>query len=300
MRRPLLVVLSGGLGLAVIVGITQVLRPTKPLDPPVAAPVVRPPEAVAALGQLAPAGNVRRLAAPVSGFGGTPRIDQLLVIEGDRINKGQVLARFDNRLQIKADLEGVQARLRSLAAEIRLQEREVQRYAQAARVGAAAQVLLDDKRDELLRLQSQQQQSLAEQRKLTADFAQSELRSPIDGRVLRLHAREGERPGGDGVMEVGASQAMEASIEVYESDINRVRLAQAVTLTSENGGFKGTLTGVVSMISPQVRQRQVLSTDPTGDADARVVQVRVKLDAASAQRVSSLAGMKVIARFKAL
>ena len=73
-----------------------------------------------------------------------------------------------------------------------------------------------------------------------------------------------------------------------------------MTLTSENGGFKGTLTGVVSMISPQVRQRQVLSTDPTGDADARVVQVRVKLDAASAQRVSSLAGMKVIARFKAL
>lgn len=298
MRRPLLLLLSGGLGLAVIVGMIQLLRPKQPVPRPVAAPVVRPPEAVAALGQLEPAGDVRRLAAPVSGFGGTPRIDQLLVAEGDRLSKGQVVARFDNRAQIQADLAGVAARLRTLAAEIKLQEREVQRYTRAARVGAAALVLLDEKRDELLRLQGQQQQAIAEQRKLTADLAQSELRSPLDGRVLRIHSREGERPTSDGVMEVGASQAMEALIEVYESDINRVRTGQPVSLTSENGGFQGTLTGVVSAISPQVRQRQVLSTDPTGDADARVVEVRVKLDADSAQRVSSLAGMKVIARFR--
>lgn len=298
MRRPLLWILSGGLGVAVIVGMIQLLRPKQPVPLPVAAPVVRPPEAVAALGQLEPAGDVRRLAAPVSGFGGTPRIDQLLVAEGDRLSKGQVVARFDNRAQIQADLAGVAARIRTLTAEIKLQEREVQRYTRAARVGAAALVLLDEKRDELLRLQGQQQQAMAEQRKLTADLAQSELRSPLDGRVLRIHSREGERPTSDGVMEVGASQAMEALIEVYESDINRVRTGQSVSLTSENGGFQGTLIGVVSAISPQVRQRQVLSTDPTGDADARVVEVRVKLDADSAQRVSSLAGMKVIARFR--
>ena len=51
------------------------------------------------------------------------------------------------------------------------------------------------------------------------------------------------------------------------------------------------------MISPQVRQRRVLSTDPTGDADARVVEVRVKLDQSSVEQVSRLTGMKVIARF---
>jgi HlyD family secretion protein len=42
----------------------------------------------------------------------------------------------------------------------------------------------------------------------------------------------------------------------------------------------------------------VLSTDPTGDADSRVVEVRVKLDYASAKKVSHLTGMKVIARFQ--
>jgi len=299
MRRPGLLLLTGGLGLAVVFGLLQLTRRQAEVQPQVPSPVVRAPEAVAALGRLAPAGDVRRLAAPISGFGGTPRVAELLVSEGDSLRKGQVLARFDNRPQIQADLAGVQARLRTRAAEIKLQVREVQRYAKAAQVGAASLVLLDEKRDELLRLQGEQQQAEAEQRKLMADLANSELRSPLDGVALRIHTREGERPGSDGVIEVGASQAMGALVEVYESDINRVRVGQPVALTSENGGFKGTLSGSVTAISPQVRQRQVLSTDPTGDADARIVEVRVKLDPQSAQRVRSLAGMKVIARFSA-
>ena len=70
-------------------------------------------------------------------------------------------------------------------------------------------------------------------------------------------------------------------------------------MISENGGFDGDLSGTVERISPEVRQRQVLSTDPTGDADARIVEVLVKLDAGSSQRVSRLSGLKVIARFGA-
>ena len=37
------------------------------------------------------------------------------------------------------------------------------------------------------------------------------------------------------------SQEMEALIEVYESDIDRVFISQNVELISENGGFKETL-----------------------------------------------------------
>jgi HlyD family secretion protein len=69
-------------------------------------------------------------------------------------------------------------------------------------------------------------------------------------------------------------------------------------MTSENGGFDGTLSGVVTCISLQVRQRAVLSTDPVEDADARVVAVRVRLEPQDAERVSAFAGLKVIARFQ--
>ena len=298
--RPRLVWLAGGLGLLVVVLLVAIMRrpsaPTKPVAP--SAEAVRPPEAVAALGQLEPAGDVRRLAAPVSGFGGTPRVAELLVREGDPVAQGDVLARFDSRPQILADLDAVREKLRTLDIEIQMQKREVSRYAAAAREGAAALVLLEDKQDEQVRLEGERREALARQRKLRADLADSELRSPIDGVVLKLHSRVGERPDDDGVLEVGASQRMEALIEVYESDVNRIRLGQPVALVSENGGFSGRLSGEVVRISPQVRQRRVLSTDPTGDADARIVEVRVRLSPESAAKVSRLAGMKVIARFQ--
>ena len=289
------------LAVLVIAGAATMLRKPEAVDTPVSVTTVEQPrqvEAVAALGQLQPAGDVRRLAAPASGMAGTPRVASLRVKEGDVITRGQVLAVFDNRPQIEADLAALDERIRSVDTEIPLRRREVARYAQAARVGAATAVLLEEKQDELTLLERKRAELFAERRSLETDWDDSELRSPIDGIVLKLHAREGERPSTDGVMEVGASQSMEALIEVYESDINRIAMDERVTLVSENGGFKGELDGQVTRISPQVRQRQVISTDPTGDADARVVEVLVRLDAASAERVARLAGLKVIARFQ--
>ena len=90
---------------------------------------------------------------------------------------------------------------------------------------------------------------------------------------------------------------MEALIEVYESDIDRVFISQRVELISENGGFEEILYGEVIRINPQVKQRKVISTDPTGDADARIIKVLVKLDQKSIELVKTFAGMKVIAKF---
>ena len=289
-------VVAGSLVIAAVGG--WLLRPT-PAPTPVAPPAERSvrPQAVAALGQLEPAGDIRNLAAPNAGMAGTPRVASLQVNEGDAIKRGQVLAVFDHRVGLLADLERVDAELRSLDQEIRLQAIEVERFTQAAEWGAAELSLVDNKREELVRLQGQRDQALAERKGLKADLLLSQLISPIDGVVLKLHAREGERPGSEGVMDVGANQAMQASIEVYESDIARISPDQSVRLTSENGGFRGELVGRVLRISPQVEQRSVLSTDPTGDADARVVVVDVVLNPEDAAKVSRLAGLKVIARF---
>ena len=289
-------VLAGSLVIAVIGG--WLLRPA-PETKPVEAPQERTvrPEAVAALGQLEPAGDIRNLAAPTAGMAGTPRVAALLVNGGDQIKRGQVLASFDHREGLLADLERVDAELRSLDQEIRLQVTEVERFTKAADWGAAELVLVDNKREELVRLQGKRDQALAERKGLKADLVLSQLISPLDGVVLKLHAREGERPGAEGVMDVGANQAMQASIEGYESDIARITLGQSVRLISENGGFRDDLNGRVVRISPQVEQRSVLSTDPTGDADARVVVVDVELTPEDAAKVSRLAGLKVIARF---
>ena len=290
--------LAGGAALVVVLGLLISRAQQKPAPPPVKAPAAQvQPEAVSALGYLEPAGDVLKLAAPISGIGGTPRLSQLLVQEGQRVRRGQLLASFDNRPRLLADLAAVSARIQSLDAQIRMQRREVSRYQQAAATGAAALVLLEEKKDELVKLEGQWREAKAQRLGLQVDLTNSELRAPLDATVLKIHARVGERPGNDGVIELGASDQMEAVAEVYESDIGRVRPGQTVRLISENGGFTGSLTARVLRVSPQVRQRAVLSTDPTGDADARVVEVRLALTPEDAARVRNLAGLKLIARF---
>ena len=90
--------------------------------------IVRKIESVAALGQLSPLGDVRKLAAPTSGKGGTPRLSKLLVKEGESIVRGQILAVFDNRPKLKAELAVEVAKLNILINEIRIQQREINRW----------------------------------------------------------------------------------------------------------------------------------------------------------------------------
>jgi HlyD family secretion protein len=296
MRRPWLI--AGSALLVVVLAVAMSRRSTPKVPAPVPATATAPRlEAVSALGTLQPAGDVRRLAAPTSAMGGSPRLLSLAVEEGQRVKQGQLLATFDSRPKLVADLAALQARITSLQVQIRMQTREVERYQSAASSGAAAMVLLEEKKDELVKLQGQLREAVAQRQGLQVDLADSELRAPLAGTVLKIHSRPGERPANDGVLELGAGDQMEAVAEVYESDINRVKLGQVVSLVSENGGFSGSLQARVIRISPQVRQRAVLSTDPTGDADARVVEVRLALDPSDAGKVHDLAGLKVIARF---
>ena len=252
---------------------------------------------VAALGQLSPAGEVRKLASPVSQFGTFPRVIELFVKEGDYVEKDTVLATFENREKLKSDLQKKESLLETNDLEISLKEDQLKRFKLAIEKNAYSEIQFSQRKDELLKLKKQKIINLADRKAILIDLSNSQLRSPINGYILSINTRVGERSNSEGVLDIGASQNMEATIEVYESDIDRVFLNQSVELTSENGGFEDKLFGFVVRINPRVKQRKVLSTDPTGDADARVIEVLVKLNQESIEKVKSFAGMKVIARF---
>lgn len=252
---------------------------------------------VAALGQLSPAGEVRKLASPVSQFGTFPRVIELFVKEGDYVEKNTVLATFENREKLKSDLQKKEYLLETNDLEISLKEDQLKRFKLAIDKNAYSEINFSQRKDELLKLKKQKIINLADRKAILIDLSNSQLRSPINGYILSINTRVGERSNSEGVLDIGASQNMEAIIEVYESDIDRVFLNQSVELTSENGGFEDKLFGFVVRINPRVKQRKVLSTDPTGDADARVIEVLVKLNKESIEKVKTFAGMKVIARF---
>ncbi len=254
-------------------------------------------QAVAALGQLSPSGDIRQLAAPISQFGSSPRLSEIFVKEGDFVKKGTVLVIFENRKKLIADLEKKNNLIKTNDLEILLKEDQIKRYELAFENSAYSLVQLSQRKDELLKLKKQKIINVGDKKNIEIDLYNSKLRSPIDGYILAINTRVGERPKNEGILDIGSSQNMEALIEVYESDINRVFISQKVLLSSENGGFNQTLKGEVIRISPQVKQRKVLSTDPTGDADARIIEVLVKLDEESIKLVKNYTGMKVIAKF---
>ena len=294
MKRPWWLAVGG---LVLVIVLASLWRPSPAPRPIAKAPVQQLPEAVSALGRLEPAGDVRKLAGPMSGLGGDPRIEALLVQEGDRVRRGELLASFDSRPGLLADQALVQTKISNTLLELQLLERDTRRYRGLAKSGATPSADLDNREIKLISLRGDLAQARVQLRKVQSDLVQSELRAPIDATVLRILARPGERPGDAGILELGNTDQMEAVAEVYESDINRVRVGQPATLISENGGFAATLKARVVRITPQVRQRQVVSTNPTGDADARVVEVRLALDPSDLASVRQLAGLKVIIRF---
>ena len=263
----------------------------------ITADFIPPINAVAALGQLSPSGEIRQLAAPIGQFGSYPRIVEILVLEGDFVKKGDILAIFENREKLISDIERNENLIKTIDDEIALKKDQIQRYELALSKDAYSFVQFSQRKDELLKLQKQKINLIGDQKNIKIDLFNSKLRSPIDGFILGINTRVGERPQNEGILDIGSSQKMEALIEVYESDIDRVFISQNVELSSENGGFQKNLKGKVIRISPQVKQRKVLSTDPTGDADSRIIEVLVKLDQDSIDIVQNYAGMKVIAKF---
>ena len=164
--------------------------------------------------------------------------------------------------------------------------------------GAISAETLDLRKIKLLTVQQELRKAKAELQRQRIKLPDGELVAPFTGTVLEIFARPGERPGSDGVLSLGRSDQMEAVLEVYESDIGRVRVGQRVLLQSENGGFDGELQGRGRRIDPLVQQRDVLSTDPTAGTDARGGGGHVSLDPADARRVRQLTGLKLIGRLQ--
>jgi len=126
-----------------------------------------------------------------------------------------------------------------------------------------------------------------------ADLELSYVRSPRDGRILKIHVRPGEVVSnqGEGILKLGQTDQMYAVAEVYETDISKVRLGQRAIVTSD--AFPAKLQGTVDQIGWEVGKKDVLSTDPAAATDVRVVEVKIGLDSASSQRVAGLTNLQV-------
>jgi HlyD family secretion protein len=303
---------------------------------------------VAGLGRLLPLGDIRVIAPP---FGaGDARIASLAVVEGEKVQKGAVLAVLDNERTLAAAVEaarGVVAAREAALRQVREQavaSRDEARalLAKAEAASANAQVEFERAADLVARgvytrssldlkraLRDQAVQEVAKAKatlarfdvadmdtqadvvlatrnvesakadlaRAEADLEKAYIRAPLDGTVLTINARAGEKPGAQGIMTFGNIDQMMAEIEIYQTLIGAIAVGDPVTITAD--ALPKPLQGKVTRIGLEVGRQTLTETTPAANTDARVVKVYVDLDPASTAIARPFTNLQVTARIEA-
>lgn len=227
--------------------------------------------AVSSLGRIEPHNGVYKLAGPSE----ISVVADLRVEEGQMVEKGDILATLDTHGMQSAEVK---------RAEVDLDhaKRVLKRNTALKKSSFQSEAQLDQaERD----VQVREAELVAARAKL----ARTLVKAPISGQVLTIHAREGERIGTDGLLELGATQQMYVVAEVYETDIGLVEVGQAATATSP--ALSGPITGKVERIGKIVAKNDVLDLDPVARMDSRVVEVFILLD--KPETVAALTNLQV-------
>jgi HlyD family secretion protein len=227
---------------------------------------------VVALGRIRPSTRVR-VAGPARP---SVVIGKLLVDQGDQVTAGQEIAELDSVSTETAEVEVARVELTD-------SQRDLDRARSLFGQGVSSRAVLDA-------AVSRRDRAAARLTQAKAELERSHVRAPISGVVLTVFARDGERVGNDGILELADTSRMLAVAEVPEAEIPGVRLGQLAEVRSATLPG-GTLRGKVTRIGSKVQQQEVVSADPVADLDARVIEVEVQLEKPAA--AASLTNLRV-------
>jgi HlyD family secretion protein len=102
------------------------------------------------------------------------------------------------------------------------------------------------------------------------------VRSPLDGVVVQIFSRQGERVGGSGIAKIVDMAQLRVLADVDELHVGRVVPGGKVEIT-----FRGSSTvykGTIARVAPTVKRMQRVEPDGASSTDARVVQVEIEFD----------------------
>lgn len=226
------------------------------------------------------------------------------------------------RRTVEANLEEAKAALERAKAGAKLADQDLRRQQELRKRGASAQADLDQA--EAIALQAQLDVAKAEAtlsryesheieeqpdvvvaaRKLDSaladlnrarrDLARGVVIAPVAGTILDIHVRVGEKPGTNGILNIGNVQRMTAELEVYQSEISSVMIGQQVELSAD--GISESFHGVVDEIGFAVERQTVIDDDPAANTDARIVKVKASLDEQSSKRAAKFTNLEVTGR----
>ncbi|TAJ33977.1 MAG: HlyD family efflux transporter periplasmic adaptor subunit [Reyranella sp.] len=105
---------------------------------------------------------------------------------------------------------------------------------------------------------------------------QALVRSPLDGVVIQIYTRQGERVSPSGIAKIVDLAQLRVLADVDELHVGRIAAGGKVEVT-----FRGSPTvykGTIARVAPTVKRMQRIEPDGGSSTDARVVQVEIQLD----------------------
>ena len=162
----------------------------------------------------------------------------------------------------------------SASAE-RLRSAAARAAAERAEAKAQLETLSQPRAEDVAVAEAQVSSAAATLARARADADLSRVRAPIAGTILKVHAREGDPIGADGLLEMADLDRIDVVADVYETDLPRLRdgATAEVIVPGETRRYRAT----VREIGWMVRRSTQATSDPIAAVDARTVEVRLDL-----------------------
>ncbi|MDM9383695.1 ABC exporter membrane fusion protein [Chlorogloeopsis sp. ULAP01] len=163
---------------------------------------------------------------------------------------------------------------------------------QIAQAKATLNRIVEIRPEDMQLAQAEVDDAIAQVQQAVADYNLAYVRSPITGKVLKIHTRAGEIVSNQGIAELGKTNQMYVVAEIYETDIKKVRIGQQATMSSV--AFPGEIQGTVSQIGLQVSKQNVFDVNPLADTDQKIVEVKIRIsNPEDSQLVARLTNLQV-------
>ena len=195
------------------------------------------------------------------------RIDQIAVAEGDRVHRGQVLARLEDG-DLRAHLDQAKAGLQDARALLAQATREAERRRQLHRDQALPQEGLDQAETQYLRAQAAEQTAKAGVAQMEVELSYTQVRSPLDGVVVRKFVQPGDlaTPGAP-MLVVEQQDPLEVIAEVGETLYSRLAIGQEaeIEIPALAQRHQGRITALVPAVDPHSRTFRLKVALPNPD-----------------------------------
>ena len=205
--------------------------------------------------------NQAELSAKITG-----RIKKILVKERDLVKTNQPLVLLDS--------EELDAQVKEAATIFSQAERNYKRAKNLFGDGIISKKEYDDSEDEYKR-------SKASLEYLKAMFANTIIRAPFSGAIIKKYKEEGEVISSIGTPEtillIADVSKIKAKVEVDESDIGKLKIDQTAYVTTDTyPGEK--FYGKIAKIGMIVGKKLIKSNDPKEIMDKKVLEIEIEMN----------------------